>query len=497
MKTRNKFWLIVVAVAVVAAAGYYWFAGKEADKVTYRYDKIDRGDIVVSISATGTLNAVTTVEVGSQVSGTIAKLYADFNSVVKEGQLLAQLDPTFLQASVAQERANVGGARAQVNQSDRNFKRTKELFDKGMVSQADLDVATTDVEASAAKLLQAEASRDRAEVNLKYATIRAPISGVVISRDVDVGQTVAASLQAPKLFGIANDLSKMRVTASVDEADIGQVKDGQKVSFRVDSYPDVDFFGAVSQIRLAPVITQNVVTYNVIIDVDNPEQKLMPGMTATCSIEVAKRENVLRVPLQALRFTPANWTAEKTPPATTPTASSGGAQATPERPATDSARRQMGDRPGDSGSRRQWADSSRMRRQGRDSLGMRRQWGDSGRMRRYLADSADGRRQFGDSARQVGERRNQSGSGPAGGMASPGTRGRLWLFENDKLKQVPVLRGIQNQRYAELIECSLSEGDSIIVGTNGVTTASSTPQGQNPFIPRMPGGGGGGRGGGH
>ncbi|MBI5267157.1 MAG: efflux RND transporter periplasmic adaptor subunit [candidate division Zixibacteria bacterium] len=473
MKRRNRFWWIVGAVAIVAVAGYFWLAGKDADKVSYRFDKIDRGDIVVAISATGTLNAVTTVEVGSQVSGTIAKLYVDFNSVVKEGQLLAQLDPTFLQASVAQERANVGGARAQVNQSDRNFKRTKELFDKGMVSQADLDVATTEVESAAARLLQAEASCDRAEVNLKYATIRAPISGVVISRDVDVGQTVAASLQAPKLFSIANDLSKMQVTASVDEADIGQVSTGQSVSFRVDAFPEVDFYGTVSQIRLAPVISQNVVTYNVIIEVDNPEQKLMPGMTATCSIEVAKRENVLRVPLAALRFTPANGTPEKMSPA----ASTGGPQAAPERPSMDSVHRQMGDRfSGEGRPHRQWGDSSRMRRPRGDSSRMRRQWGDS--------------------ARQFGDHANQRPSEQSAMPKALVSRGRIWVMENGQLKPVTVVRGIQNQRYAELIECPINEGDSIIIGTNGVSATTSAPQGQNPFMPRMPGGPGGGQRGG-
>lgn len=476
MKKSKKFVWIVIAVVVVAAAGYFWLKGQGADKVTYRFDKIDRGDIVVAISATGTLNAVTTVEVGSQVSGTIAKLYVDFNSVVKEGQLLAQLDPTFLQASVAQERANVGGAKAQVNQSDRNFKRTKELFDKGMVSQADLDVATTDVESAAARLLQAEASRDRAEVNLKYATIRAPISGVVISRDVDVGQTVAASLQAPKLFSIANDLSKMQVTASVDEADIGQVKMGQKVSFVVDAYPDANFAGTVGQIRLAPVVTQNVVTYNVIINVDNPDFKLMPGMTATCSIEVAKRENVLRVPLQALRFTPANWTPEKMSSTATPAASSGGAQAAPERPAMDSAHRQMGDRTGEGRPRRQWGDSLRMKRGWGDSSGMRRHWGDS--------------------TRQMGDQGSPRTPDQAGMSKNQSSRGRIWVMENGQLKPVMVVRGIQNQRYAELVECPINEGDSIIIGTNGVSATSAAPQGQNPFIPRMPGGGGGGQRGG-
>jgi len=304
MKRIGKKWVILVLVVAIGGGALYLWSGNGDNKITYRTEKVDRGDITVSISATGNLYAVTTVQVGSQVSGTIAKLYTDFNSVVKEGDLLAQLDPTFLQATVNEQRANVDRAQAQVNDAQRTLNRAQQLFDKSLVAQSELDAATTALETTQAGLKQARASLDRAEVNLKYATIRTPISGVVISRNIDVGQTVAASFQAPTLFTIANDLRKMQVQASVDEADIGNVKVGQKVTFRVDAYPDEMFEGIVSQIRLSPVVDQNVVTYNVVIDVNNPEQKLMPGMTATVSIEVADRDNVLRVPIQAVRFTP-------------------------------------------------------------------------------------------------------------------------------------------------------------------------------------------------
>ncbi len=291
-------------IAVLVAGGFILLNKNGDNDVAYRLEKIDRGDIVVSVSATGTLNAVTTVQVGSQVSGTIAKLYADFNDMVKDGQLLAQLDPTFLQATVNEQKANMDRATAQVQEAQRTFDRTSDLFSKTLVSQADMDAATTALESAKASLQQAKAALERAQVNLRYATIRAPISGVVISRSVDVGQTVAASLSAPTLFAIANDLRKMQVQASVDEADIGQIKPGQQVIFRVDAFAEVEFNGVVSQIRLAPTITQNVVTYTVIVDVDNPKQKLMPGMTATLTIEVERREGVLRVPVQATRFTP-------------------------------------------------------------------------------------------------------------------------------------------------------------------------------------------------
>lgn len=304
MKKRRGLWLIIAGVLVLATFGFLWLNGNGKEKVAYRTDKVIRGDLEVNISATGSLSADTTVQVGSQVSGRIAKLYADFNTVVKKGQLLAQLDPTFLEAALEQAKAAVTRARASLNQAQRDYDRTKGLFEKGLSSQADMDVALTNFESAQASLEQAEAAYKGSQVNLQYATIRSPISGVVISRNVDVGQTVAASLSAPTLFEIANDLRKMQVQASVDEADIGHVKEGQSVTFRVDAYPNLEFNGTVRQIRLAPVINQNVVTYNVIIGVSNPDMKLMPGMTATVSIVTAKTEDALQVPLQALRFTP-------------------------------------------------------------------------------------------------------------------------------------------------------------------------------------------------
>lgn len=449
---------VIIILAVVGGGAYWWLGRKTEAKVTFRKDVVDRGDLVVAISATGTLNALTTVTVGSQVSGTIAKLYADFNSPVTEGQLLAQLDPTFLQASVNEQKANTDRAKAQYNEAKRNFDRTTELFGRGLVSQAELDAATTSLEASKASLQQAEASLDRAQVNLRYATIRAPINGVVISRNVDVGQTVAASLQAPTLFTIAEDLSRMKVEASIDEADIGSVKQGQRVTFTVDSYPEEQFEGAVTQIRLAPVESQNVITYTVIIDVTNPDLKLMPGMTATVSIEVARRDNALRVPLQALRFTPPGMTA--------PSAGQG--------------------RRGGGGMR----DSSEARPQGglqaADSLqnpGQNKKWADGGERRKFKRDSQGTT----DSAATGQEMRRER---------PKGSRGFVWILENGVPKAVPVFRGIQNQRYAELIEAPLSEGDTVLIGTtaNNNTGAASQTQ-TNPFMPRMPGGpGGGGRG---
>ncbi|PWB69668.1 efflux RND transporter periplasmic adaptor subunit [candidate division GN15 bacterium] len=450
---KKLIWWLVIAIIVVAAGSIYWLKREKSQEITYRFEKIDRGDLSVAISATGTLSAVTTVQVGTQVSGTIAKLYADFNSVVKEGQLLAQLDPTFLQAAVNVQRANVDRAKAQLQESQRNFDRTKELLAKSMVSQADMDAATTDLQSAQASLRQNQASLDQAEVNLKYATITAPISGVVISRNVDVGQTVAANFSAPTLFTIANDLRNMQVQASVDEADVGQVKVGQPVSFRVDAYPDDEFHGSVSQVRLEPVISQNVVTYNVIIDVNNPELKLMPGMTATASIEVARRDDALRVPLLALRFTPTDSAALRAAAA------------------TDGA--------------------GRRRPHGADSTGV-------GEERRSPdSTAAPGERQHRDSTDHRPQRR-EGGAFAAEREASDemnqpkpaGTPARAWTIVDGQLKPVRIIRGIQTTRYAEVLWSDLKPGDSVIVGSNGGSNGQqSQVTGQNPFMPRFGGGG--------
>lgn len=435
MFKKKWFWIVVTVVLLIIAGGFYWITRSDADAATYRFDKVSRGNINVSISATGTLSAVTTVQVGSQVSGTIAKLYADFNSVVKEGQLLAQLDPTFLQATVNEQRASKDRAQAQVNESDRNFRRMSELATKNLVSQAELDAAATSLETSRAQLKQALASLERAEVNLRYATVRAPISGVVISRSVDVGQTVAASLQAPTLFSIANDLKKMQVQASIDEADIGNVKVDQDVSFRVDAYPERDFEGVVSQIRLAPVVNQNVVTYTVIIAVDNPRMRLMPGMTATVTIEIANREDVLRVPGAAVRFTP------------------------PE--AMKEMMQRMANREGGQGGSGREGGSG-----GGPGSGMGGGGWDTSKM-----DSA-----------QIARFRQ---------MRRDPNRGRVWVMRDGKPEPVPILRGIQNSQFVEVVEGDLKEGDEIIVGMVGGQATQIRPgQSTNPFQPQTPMSGG-------
>ena len=313
----KKFLMIMVVVIVlIGVAGYFFF--KRTPEISYKTAKIERGAIVSTVAATGNLSAVTTVQVGTQVSGTIQKLYADFNSHVKQGQAIAEIDPSLFNASVEQSQGNFLNAeanlqKARVTQADaeRTLIRNKKLLAEGIVSQGDYDVAETAMQSARAAVkaaeggvAQARGSLLQARTNLRYSVIRSPVNGVVISRAVDVGQTVAASFSTPTLFTIAKDLTKMQIEVSVDEADISRIALGQKATFTVDSYPERIFGGKVVQIRSAPIITQNVVTYVVVVNVDNSDLKLMPGMTANVSIEVAKKDDVLKLPPAALRFKP-------------------------------------------------------------------------------------------------------------------------------------------------------------------------------------------------
>jgi len=296
--------IIYAAVAVVLlVAVYFLFIRNSGEEFTLRTEKVSEGDITVFVTATGEINAVTIVDVGSQISGTISKLYADYNSIVKEGQIIAQIDPTNLQQAMKDAEASLERGQAQYNESQRSYERVKGLYDKKLESQATYDVALTNVEVAKATLKQSQAQLQRAKINLAYATIYAPINGVVIDRKVNVGQTVAASLSAPTLFTIANDLSKMQVQATVDESDIGKISMGQEATFTVDAFTD-SFVGKVSQIRLSPLIVSNVVNYTVVIDVANDNLKLMPGMTANIKIMVGKKNNVMKVPNIALRLQP-------------------------------------------------------------------------------------------------------------------------------------------------------------------------------------------------
>jgi HlyD family secretion protein len=294
---------VVVIIAVIVLLIFKPFKKKDAE-ATFETIKVERGNITNIVTATGTIEAVISVNVGTQVSGIINKVYVDFNDVVKKGQLLAEIDKKSLTNQLEQSKASVDQAQAQLNFQEATFNRMKALFEKKLIAQSDYDQALYNYENAKASLTNANAAYDRNKVNLDYATIYSPIDGVVLNRAVEEGQTVAASFNTPTLFTIANDLTQMEVQTSVDEADIGKVKKGQRVEFTVDAYVDLKFEGTVSEVRLQPVTTNNVVTYVVILNAPNPDKKLMPGMTASATIFIDEKENTLIVSGKALRFTP-------------------------------------------------------------------------------------------------------------------------------------------------------------------------------------------------
>ena len=297
--------LIYVLIIVLVLVGLWFIFGKKSGvKIKWTTTKVETGDVNLNVTATGTLSAVTTVQVGTQVSGIINKIKVDFNSNVKKGQIIAEIDKTPLIAALEDAKASLAKAHSTVTQTSRDYARMTKLLAVKAIAQSDYDVSLSNYEVAVAVEKSAQAELDHAQINLNYATIYAPIDGVVISRAVDVGQTVAASFSTPTLFTIANDLTKMQVLASVDEADIGGVKNGQLVTFTVESYQVETFTGTVTQIRLQPTTISNVVTYTVVIDVPNKEMKLMPGMTANITIHVEDHPNVLRVQSKALKYNP-------------------------------------------------------------------------------------------------------------------------------------------------------------------------------------------------
>jgi HlyD family secretion protein len=301
----RKLFLLLLILALAAGTYAAWQLTQPPPGAEYRTVAVDRGDIVKTVSANGTLNPVVLVNVGTQVSGTIQRLYADFNDRVKAGQVLAELDPSLFRAAVEQSRANLANGKASLQLAEANERRARELYGKDYIARAELDQAVQALGAARAQVAAATAQVKRDETNLRYSVIVSPVSGIVVSRNVDVGQTVAASFQTPTLFAIAQDLKRMQIDTTVAEADVGGVKVGQTANFTVDAFPGREFHGKVRQIRLNSQVLQNVVTYNVVIDVANPEEILLPGMTAFVNIVVAERADVLRIPAAALRFRPA------------------------------------------------------------------------------------------------------------------------------------------------------------------------------------------------
>jgi HlyD family secretion protein len=305
MKSSKKKLIVGIAVMLLILALVWFFThnGKETEG-KYTMVKIDRGDLEAVVSSTGTLSAVTTVQVGTQVSGRIAKIFSDFNQAVKKGQLLAMLDTSSLLMAVSEAESSYDRSKAQLKQSKQDLDRAQYLFKENIKTKNDLEQAQVNFELAQATLKSEQSSLERARINLNYASIYAPIDGIVIARNIDVGQTVAASFSSPTLFLIANDLSKMQILANVDESDIGQIKENQEVRFTVQAQTDKKFSGLVSQIRLEPTTVNNVVNYTVVINVANNEGLLLPGMTATIDFLIGQAKNVLRVANAALRLKP-------------------------------------------------------------------------------------------------------------------------------------------------------------------------------------------------
>lgn len=303
---KKKIIIIAIAVMAVVTTAFFLLKPKtvDASKISIETAEVKTGTISKTITATGTLEAITTVEVGTQVSGIVENIYVDFNSYVKRGQLLAKLDTTNLAAAMDQSRATLDNAKAELDYQQANYDRLEPLYKKTMLAKSDFDQATYNLNKAKASYNNALAQHKKNKINLDYAFIHSPIDGIVLNRAVEEGQTVAASFNTPTLFTIANDLTQMEVQADVDEADIGQVKQGQRVEFKVDAYPDQSFEGTVTEVRLEPTVTNNVVTYTIIINAPNPEYKLMPGMTAETSIYVLEKKDLMVVPSKALRFTP-------------------------------------------------------------------------------------------------------------------------------------------------------------------------------------------------
>lgn len=301
---NKKIWMGVGALAIVVLIAWLLSGGKKEEKVEFETAKVERQSIHTSITATGTIEPVTSVTVGTQVSGIVAHLYVDYNSIVKKGQVIAELDKTNLISELNRSRADLSSAQSTLDYQRANYNRYKTLYEKGLVSADEFESNRLNYEKARQSVASSQESVRKAETNLGYATITSPIDGVVLSKSVEEGQTVAASFNTPELFTIAQDLTNMRVIADIDEADIGGVKEGQRVSFTVDAFPDDKFEGSVTQVRQQATTSSNVVTYEVVISAPNNDLKLKPGLTANVTIFTMEKDNILALPSKALRFTP-------------------------------------------------------------------------------------------------------------------------------------------------------------------------------------------------
>ena len=446
------------AIVIITSLVFFVAASCHKGDKSYAYETaiVKKGSIINTITATGTVEADTTVLIGTQVSGVINKIYVDFNSNVKKGQLLAELDKTPLQTQVQQAQASLDDSKSEVEFQTATYERYKALLDKKLVAQADYDQVKYSYDKARANLKTAQAGYDKSIVNLNYASIYSPIVGVVLNRAVDQGQTVAASFSTPNLFTIGNDLTQMQVQANVDEADIGQVRTAQPVDFTVDAYPNEIFKGSVRQIRLQPVVTSNVVTYTVIVNAPNPEKKLMPGMTANITVLVQKIDSVLIVPGKALRFTPdAAYLAEymKNNPF-------------PQRQGTGGT-----GRPAEAGSNAGAGGNSGTGGTGATGTAGTNQQGSAQYQRPQGAAGQAGQGDY-----QAG---GQSGKRPV----------IVWVKNEDKVRRTRVVTGAIDGTNAE-IKFGLKEGDEVILSMTlagkSTTTAAATSTTTSPFMPTRP-----------
>jgi HlyD family secretion protein len=555
--------IVILLIAAVGAGAGAFYMRRSGPEVSVQTAPITRGEIIDAVASTGTLQAVVSVTVGSQVSGNISYLGADFNSIVKEGQVIAKLDPILFQAAVSQSTANLANQKAQLgkdqvayNYLKITFQRNTDLQKRGIITQDALDAAKSamdqgaaSIELDKAQIEQAEAQLKTAQANLDHTIITSPINGIVTQRSVDVGQTVQSSMTAPQLFIIAADLTKMQVSANIDESDVGRVRPGQDVTFRVDAYPSVDFRGQVAQIRLNPVVVNNVTTYATMINVPNDDLRLKPGMTANLKVQIARRTDATRLPNTALRFRPTSdmfaalnqpvppeaqfgrggrgggrnaGGANSTAPAagataTTPAAAAAGTAAAPASgaaaPAAGGSTAASGDaggRGGDPAERQarmlerfkgmspdeQKQFVARMKERGQDTTEFEKL------LPKAPAKSAKAAKNADDSKFQFVPKYGAAQNGQTidalfAPVATPDTRGRAWIFVDHQLKAVNIRLGITDGTYTELIGGDVQPPMDVVTGVTGLgSTRTTAGAAGNPLMPNQRGGPGGIPGGG-
>jgi HlyD family secretion protein len=498
--------LALLVLAVVVGGGWWWAAGRTDDAPKYRTAKIERGPITATVSSTGTVNPVTSVQVGSQVSGQIKELFVDFNSPVKQGQLIARIDPETFQYRVRQAEADLEAARASLGRAqvslinaERDLKRSKELVSRNFVSPAELDraqstydLAAAEVKTAQAVVQQRNAQLASARVDLSRTEIRAPVDGVVIKRTVDVGQTVAASLQAPELFVIAKDLRDMQVETSIDEADVGRIRVGQRATFSVDAFPGRPFAGEVKTVRKAAQNVQNVVTYIAIITANNDRGELLPGMTANVRITTDSRESVLKVPNSALRFRPPG---EAAADARSAADKAGGNADGGDRAAAKGGGGAAGGAMAQLRERlvaELKLDEQQQQRlepifaEARAKFGGLRDLPEDARARQGAAIRAEMRAKIDDILKPEQKERYAQIVAETGGRpgAAQATRGRIYLLADGKPRAVDVRVGLSDGSTSEVAGDGVVEGAEVIIGTQGAA-AGGAPAQQKGSPPRM------------